>query len=157
MQAPADLLLRLEIDGCNAEQAAALDQRRFGDWPDFYTADGRYTTPGGGQTFSGNSGRTTLGTSAFARPPATVGQIIIVGNQVTRQNVILRQVPLYPGQTLTYPDLRIAEAVEFIHQAGRLHLDLKPGNILLTPEGIPKVSDFGIAVARLPWVPRADG
>jgi outer membrane protein assembly factor BamA len=43
------------------------------------------------------------------RPPFKVGQIIIVGNDVTRQNVILRQVPLYPGQTLTYPDLRVAE------------------------------------------------
>src|SRR5262249_43322311 len=43
------------------------------------------------------------------RPPARVGQIFIVGNEVTRQNVILRQVPLYPGQVLTYPDLRQAE------------------------------------------------
>src|SRR5262249_15650299 len=38
------------------------------------------------------------------RPPATVGQVIIYGNDVTRENVIRRQVPLYPGQTLTYPD-----------------------------------------------------
>jgi outer membrane protein assembly factor BamA len=43
------------------------------------------------------------------RPPARVGQVIVVGNDVTRQNVILRQVPLYPGQVLTYPDLRLAE------------------------------------------------
>jgi outer membrane protein assembly complex protein YaeT len=43
------------------------------------------------------------------RPPARVGQILIAGNEVTRQNVILRQVPLYPGQILTYPDLRVAE------------------------------------------------
>jgi outer membrane protein assembly complex protein YaeT len=43
------------------------------------------------------------------RPPARVGEIIVSGNEVTRQNVILRQVPLYPGQILTYPDLRIAE------------------------------------------------
>ncbi|MBV9125559.1 MAG: outer membrane protein assembly factor BamA [Planctomycetes bacterium] len=43
------------------------------------------------------------------KPPATVGQVIIVGNEVTKQNVILRQVPLYPGQVLTYPDLRLAE------------------------------------------------
>lgn len=43
------------------------------------------------------------------RPPARVGQIFIVGNERTRQNVILRQVPLYPGQILTYPDLRVAE------------------------------------------------
>jgi outer membrane protein assembly factor BamA len=43
------------------------------------------------------------------RPPARVGQVFVVGNEVTRQNVILRQVPLYPGQPLTYPDLRVAE------------------------------------------------
>jgi outer membrane protein assembly complex protein YaeT len=43
------------------------------------------------------------------RPPARVGQIFIIGNDRTRQNVILRQVPLYPGQVLTYPDLRVAE------------------------------------------------
>jgi outer membrane protein assembly complex protein YaeT len=45
------------------------------------------------------------------RPPAKVGQIYIVGNEVTRQSVILRELPdgLLPGQILQYPDLRIAE------------------------------------------------
>ncbi|HKB38441.1 MAG TPA: outer membrane protein assembly factor BamA, partial [Gemmataceae bacterium] len=43
------------------------------------------------------------------RRPARVGEIFVVGNEVTRQNVILRQVPLYPGQVLTFPDLRVAE------------------------------------------------
>lgn len=43
------------------------------------------------------------------RPPARVGQIFIVGNERTRQNVILRQVPLFPGQVLNYPALREAE------------------------------------------------
>jgi outer membrane protein assembly complex protein YaeT len=42
-------------------------------------------------------------------PPARVGQIFIIGNDRTRQNVILRQLPLYPGQILTYPDLAVAE------------------------------------------------
>jgi hypothetical protein len=37
------------------------------------------------------------------RQPARVGQIIIIGNTVTRQNVILDQLPLYPGQLLTHP------------------------------------------------------
>lgn len=40
---------------------------------------------------------------------ARVGGIQIIGNGVTRDNVILRQIPLYPGQILTYPDLRRAE------------------------------------------------
>ena len=43
------------------------------------------------------------------KPVARVGQIYIVGNDRTRQNVILRQLPLYPGQILTYPDLKQAE------------------------------------------------
>ncbi len=37
-----ELLLRLEIDARNADYAAALDQRRFDDWPGFFTADGDY-------------------------------------------------------------------------------------------------------------------
>jgi outer membrane protein assembly factor BamA len=40
------------------------------------------------------------------RPPNRVGQVFVVGNEWTRQNVILRQVPLFPGQVLTYPDIR---------------------------------------------------
>lgn len=43
------------------------------------------------------------------RQPARVGQVMVVGNERTKQNVILRQVPLFPGQVLTYPDLRAAE------------------------------------------------
>lgn len=45
------------------------------------------------------------------RPPARVGLIYVVGNEVTRQNVILRQLPpgLSPGQILSYPDIRIGE------------------------------------------------
>src|SRR5262245_14769664 len=42
--------------------------------------------------------------------PKRVGVIRIIGNTVTRQNVILREVPLYPGQILTYPEIRRGEA-----------------------------------------------
>ena len=40
---------------------------------------------------------------------------------------------------------RIADAVEHAHQKGVIHRDLKPGNILVTSEGQPKILDFGVA------------
>ncbi len=42
---------------------------------------------------------------------------------------------------------RITDAVQYAHQQGVIHRDLKPGNILVTAEGQPKVLDFGVARA----------
>src|SRR5688572_24568726 len=39
----------------------------------------------------------------------------------------------------------VCEAVQHAHQNLVVHRDLKPGNILITKEGIPKLLDFGIA------------
>jgi salicylate 5-hydroxylase small subunit len=36
------LMLQLEIDQLNAAYAAALDEKRFGEWPDFFVEEGRY-------------------------------------------------------------------------------------------------------------------
>jgi eukaryotic-like serine/threonine-protein kinase len=39
----------------------------------------------------------------------------------------------------------IAEGLRYAHGQGIVHRDIKPGNIMITPEGVPKISDWGLS------------
>jgi serine/threonine-protein kinase len=41
--------------------------------------------------------------------------------------------------------LKVCAAIEYAHRNLVVHRDIKPANILVTPDGVPKVVDFGIA------------
>lgn len=42
----------------------------------------------------------------------------------------------------------VAEGLETAHKSGIVHRDVKPENIILTHEGVPKIADFGLAFPR---------
>ena len=56
----------------------------------------------------------------------------------------LRKAKLPPREVAEFL-LPVARALHFAHQHGIVHRDIKPHNILIDPEGVPKIADFGIA------------
>jgi len=50
-----------------------------------------------------------------------------------------------PGRQAAELLITLAGAVQVAHDAGIIHRDLKPSNILFTGDGIPKITDFGLA------------
>jgi eukaryotic-like serine/threonine-protein kinase len=60
------------------------------------------------------------------------------------KQVIDRNGPLPPRRALELA-LQVADALAFAHQAGLVHRDVKPQNVLVTADGEAKVTDFGIA------------
>jgi len=111
------------------------------------------------------SGRATpMASARFAREAELAARmnhpnlVSIVDVGVTADGALYLLMELVEGASLigareSYGDLdfalpvlaQVAEGLAALHEAGIVHRDLKPGNILLTPTGVAKIADFGIA------------
>ena len=80
------------------------------------------------------------------------GELFIVSAYVAGQSLRTRLEtgPLAPTEAARIA-MQIAQGLAAAHAAGILHRDIKPANVMLTPEGIVKIVDFGLA--KLPRDP----
>jgi hypothetical protein len=74
--------------------------------------------------------------SSYLTMPAESGDL---GN-------ILSVIAEHPEQRFRL-ERELLQGLAYIHRHGIIHRDLKPANILISPLGIPKIADFGIAMA----------
>ena len=74
------------------------------------------------------------------------GMLFIVMEYVEGESLYqsARGIKIDPAQAVDVV-LAVAEGLAHAHKAGLVHRDVKPANILLTQEAVPKIGDFGLA------------
>ena len=69
---------------------------------------------------------------------------------------MIREVSLMPTRSVAIA-AAVAEGLAYAHERGIVHRDIKPGNIMVLPDGRVKIMDFGIARLREPTVKTQTG
>jgi serine/threonine-protein kinase len=80
------------------------------------------------------------GEAAGGQPPYLVMELVAGASLET----VMAGGPLDATRTMDVV-AQTAAGLQAAHAAGMIHRDIKPGNLLLTPRGIVKITDFGIA------------
>ena len=91
-----------------------------------------------------HNGITTLLTAGVCRTSRGVEHASIVTSMVNGETLDVWADTASPS-SIARMVARIARAIHFAHLRGILHRDIKPGNIMITREGEPRVLDLGVA------------
>ena len=86
-------------------------------------------------------------TSVGLRSPRSRGQTSGADNRSGRAIPIDEALPIAK---------QICEGLEYAHERGIVHRDLKPANVKITPDGLVKILDFGLAKALEGETPAGD-
>ncbi|MCL1841806.1 MAG: Stk1 family PASTA domain-containing Ser/Thr kinase, partial [Propionibacteriaceae bacterium] len=62
----------------------------------------------------------------------------------TLRTIIAHEAPMTPARAMAFME-PVAEALAVAHEAGLIHRDVKPENVLISSKGEVKVGDFGLA------------
>ncbi len=92
----------------------------------------------------GEAGSDPDSADPWAYPWAYLVMELIAGDPLAA--ILIRQPRLPADRTLDILG-QAADALQAAHERGLVHRDIKPGNILITPVGTVKLTDFGIARA----------
>ena len=86
------------------------------------------------------------------RTARTGGDLLSVLNRLDPSGISPESVPSRPAlaklpfdRVLAWWGARMAEALAHAHDRGVMHRDVKPSNVLMTPDGLPMLLDFNLA------------
>ncbi|HEX8967218.1 MAG TPA: protein kinase [Chloroflexota bacterium] len=123
--------------------AVKLLHPQFADDPEFLERFGREARAAARLSHPNIVPIYDVGEDAQTRTPFIVMELVEGGNLKDR---IRREAPL-PDADVRSIGAALAATLDYAHQKGLVHRDVKPQNVLLGEDGRPRLTDFGIAQA----------
>jgi hypothetical protein len=82
---------------------------------------------------------------------AAIDRALLAASQPTPEHNLAREqlAALDWSQAVAFLGVQLAEGLAAAHERGIMHRDVKPANILLSSEGVPKLADFNVSYSGI--------